>query len=168
MRIAVISCWKYRDAWKPFFDLLEKFWPNRPYGADLISDEIPDLGWTNGIKAWPRSVRPGGAWCESLVKITSKPEEKWLVLQEDFFLNAPVNQDLIEHALKLMERESIGAIRLYPCPGATEPSDDPYFGPVARHTMYRNSLQATIYRPGYLRAIAERYNTPQEFELQGS
>lgn len=91
-----------------------------------------------------------------------------MVFQEDFFLNAPVNQPLIDHALKLMERDNVGAVRLYPCPGANEEIGDPYFGRVTRHTAYRTSCQATIWKPGYLHAIASRFNTPSEFELQGS
>ena len=27
MRIAMVSCWKYRDAWEPFSLLFQKHWP---------------------------------------------------------------------------------------------------------------------------------------------
>lgn len=179
MRVVVVSCWKYHDCWEPFATLLGKYWPNHPY-ALLITDHhdqwhfLPELDCldlnretTNGIcdESWC-SIVAYFAHCKHGPTFTN--DEPFLLMQEDFLLNAPVNQELVEHGLKLMERQAIGAVRLYPCPGATESSDDNYFGPVARHTPYRNSLQATIWRPSYLRAIAERYKTPSEFELEGS
>lgn len=150
------------------FALLKKFWPDNPYRTTLVNDHIP--------YCWP-PILPVKAdfftsnetsWCQVLADFASDLDDNVLVLQEDFFLNAPVNQELVEHGLKILSRDNIGAVRLYPCPGSEVPSEDPYFGPVPRHTRYRNSLQATIYKPGYLHAIASRFNTPAEFEVDGS
>lgn len=152
MRIAVVSCWKYRDAWVPFLRLFRKFWSNCEFTPEIISD----------TEEYPRS------WCEVVTEFAKAQTDPILLLQEDFFLNAPVDEVLVAHALYLLHMRNLGAIRLYPCPGATDLADNAYFGPVSRNTEYRNSLQATIWRPAYLAAIAERYKTPSEFELEGS
>lgn len=169
MRVAVVSCWKYRDAWGPFFALFRKFWPEAtPW---LVTDAARiDMGdEAELIPGWVNEVHFSGNWAEVVASLADTfTEAPILLLQEDFFLNAPVRDDLIDHAVRLMDRDNVGAVRLYPCPGANEEMGDPYFGRVTRHTAYRNSLQATIWRPGYLRALALRCNTPSEFELQGS
>ncbi len=150
MRVAVVSCWKYRDAWPPFSALYKQFFPLGPT-PQFFSDD-------NEL-----------TWGQVAVNAAGQTEETVLILQEDFFLNSPVNFDLVQRGLAILTvRPNVGAVRLYPCPGATETSNDTYFGQVARHSAYRTSCQATIWKPAYLKAIAERYNTPAEFELQGS
>ncbi len=167
MRIAVVSCWKYRDAWTPMMRLLDKFWPDCS-DIDLITDELK--------VPWP-SVFPARfyfatekQWCATVREYANEyaSEDGILILQEDMFLNAPVNTELVEHGLEILKRENVGAVRLYPCPGATTASYDPYFGMVEPHTQYRTSCQATIWKPEYLHAIASRFSTPAEFELLGS
>lgn len=156
MRVAVVSCWKYRDAWKPWQHLYRKFWPNAvPW--ELVHDVDPKY---DGLDP---------SWCQIVSDYAADTKEPILLFQEDFFLNAPVNAGLVNHGLSLLKKSyTIGAVRLYPCPGSTDPSDDPYYAPVARGTMYRTSCQATIWKPKYLEAIAERYSTPAEFEIEGS
>ncbi len=165
MRIAVASCWNYRDAWLPMFALLDKFWPSHPW-TTLIVDHSD---WrVEGVPVGYVGFVGEVSWCQVVSRFSQMESEPILLLQEDFFLNAPVNVELVEHGLKILERENVGAVRIYPCPGATEASGDPYFGMIEPHTPYRNSLQATIYEPKYLHAIASRFNTPSEFELLGS
>ena len=171
MRIAVISCWKYRDAWRSFLDLMCKFWPDRPYNAVLITDEYEDnREFIEGLDTPPVFLTRGKSWCQGLAEFCSQTSEPFLLMQEDFLLNAPVRQELVERGLKILERDNVGAVRLYPCPGSTESisSENPYYGRVARHTRYRTSCQATIWKPEYLHAIASRFNTPAEFEIDGS
>lgn len=150
MRIAVISCEAYRDAIKPFFALMDRFWSDRPYPLTLYTDA------------------PGESWCSVVARCAQKSDDAVMILQEDFFLSAPVNQPLIDHALEQMKARNAGMVRLYPCPGADEDYGDPYFGIVKRGSRYRISCQASIWRSDFLYAIASQFNTPQEFELMGS
>lgn len=152
MRVAVISCWKYADAQEPFFALFEKFWPNCPYTTELVSD----------IESQPLP------WCRVVETLVVQEKESILLLQEDFFFNAPVNQNLIERGLEQMKARNAGCVRLYPCPGGIDDYGDPHFAIVPRGTRYRISCQAAIWNPSYLYKIASRFNTPQEFELQGT
>lgn len=180
MRVAVISCWKYRDAWDAFFPLFKKFWPDCHSPVTLITD----LGIDKIERAWTPPwtfvsiSKQGQDWCSALVRflesdlLTADGQPKdapVLLLQEDFLLNAPVNQSLIEHALNQMKSRNAGMIRLYPCPGADEDYGDPHYGIVKKGSKYRISCQASIWRPDYLHAIASRCgSTPRDFELNGT
>jgi hypothetical protein len=150
--------------------LLDKFWPAAT--RVLVTDEIlvnHNHLIVEDLAHEIHEVRstPTPSWCEVVTSLAEEETSPVCLLQEDFFLNAPVNTDLVEQALTILRFENVGAVRLYPCPGATDPKEET-FGPVSRYSRYRNSLQATIWKPGYLKAIAERFNTPAEFEIQGS
>lgn len=166
MRVVVVSCFAYRDCWVPMFALLDKFWPNHP-PVTLLTDETGDAGLPERVSVVELEVR--ASWCRILSAYCRNTAEDFLmVMQEDFFLSAPVQQHLIEHALEQMKERNAGCVRLYPCPGGEVEYSDPYFAIVPRGTQYRVSCMAAIWSPQYLRAIASRFNTPAEFELQGT
>lgn len=152
------------------FALLEKFWPECPYAKCLITD-LPYSGCRfEGFDGVSNFVYPSDmSWSQILASFAKVGTENEICLfQEDFFLNAPVQQHLIEHALEQMKERNAGCVRLYPCPGGEVEYGDPYFAIVPRGAPYRVSCQASIYRPDYLHKIASRFNTPAEFELQGT
>lgn len=166
MRIVVASCDAYRDVWPAFFQLFEKFWPNREYFTDLLVDHWSDA---SAVPSGVALMSFGGNWCQRLAqRAASCPEDEILLLQEDFLLTAPVNVVLIEEALTLLEdNPKLGAIRIYPCPGARPGFGE--FGYIERSEAYRTSLQATIWRTGYLHAIAEHSpsGSASDFEIEG-
>lgn len=169
MKIAVISCWKYRDAWVPFFALFKKFWQDCPYEVVLLTDQYSGELAPDEMYVW---LTRDHSWCKGLAEFS---QSKWLngedcmLFQEDFLINAPVNQSLIEHALGQMKSRKAGMVRLYPCPGADEDYGDPHYGIVKKGSAYRISCQASIFRPDYLHAIASRCGlTPRDFELVGT
>lgn len=162
MRVAVISCWKYRDAWQPFFALFRKFWPDCPYSLVLVSDYIGTSRIDCATYTHP------GSWCEVLAAFCGSSDERFLLFQEDMFLNSPVSNHLINRGFSQMNERNSGMVRLYPCPGGDEDCGDEHFGIVPRGTPYRISCQASIWRPNYLYDIASRFNTPSEFEINGS
>ncbi len=151
MRIAVVTCDAYRDAWPAFHFLFRKFWPDCPYPVTTYSD--------SGSKSWT----------EVAVECANDGEDPVMVFQEDFFLTHPVEIPLIEQALDCIRRENIGAVRLFPCPGYTGPGNEP-FGIINRNEPYRTSLQVTIWRPEYLHEIAEHCGGTRaaDFELGGN
>ncbi len=172
MKIMVVSCEKYSDAWKPFFELFKKFWPDCPYETWLVTDcDVDKVPWDLVLPGV--GVSAGGShrsWCgvvEEFVRVFCNSEPV-LMLQEDFFFSGPVHQDLIDQALELYGLVKAGCVRLYPCPGPNEIADDCNWGIVHRGQPYRISCQAAIWRPSYLQQIASQFKTPQEFELQGT
>lgn len=167
MRLAVASCWAYRDCWKPFVEVLKQFWPDCPYRTVLITEmlEHPVSNLFHGAFVAGRDKN----WCECVGSFAAQSKEPILLLQEDFWLSAPVQQHLIERAESLVN-QGAACVRLYPCPGADQPSADPYFGEVSRDADYRISCQAAIWRPDYLANIASHCEggTAASFELEGT
>lgn len=138
MRIALITCEKYRDCWSPFIDLFRKFWPDCPYPVTFYSDNYTE------------------SWCSVVLRCANESGEPVLILQEDFLLLATVRQDVVAHGLELLESRNAGMVRLYPSPGGTEDIGDTYFAGVPRGTRYRISCQASIWNPEYLAEITSR------------
>ncbi len=152
MRIAVASCVAYQDTWKPFLALFNKFWPDCEYKLEIVADTAnPSTPW--------------GLVVSNFARIVNEPI---LLFLDDFFLNAPVYPDLVSRGLQLLETESAGCVRLYPCPGADEPFTDDIFGRVSVNADYRISTMPAIWKPKYLETIASQYNTAWDFETEGT
>ena len=151
MKVVVITCEAYRDAWLPFSKLFDRFWPDCPFELAWWSDEGKNKNWA-----------------AVLHEHTMREIEPFLLMQEDFFLSAPVRTDLVQAGLDEMFRMQAGGVRLYPCPGADEDYGHPYFGYVSRRASYRISCQATIWNPRYVAKIAQTVRTPSEFEIAGT
>ncbi len=162
----MVTCEAYRDTWRPFFELLRRFWPDCKYPVSVVTD------WCWNRQDAPSDVqvlRYEDDWCGNLVQFANDyPSDPILMLLDDFWINAPVNTELIQRGLEQMEKTKSGCVRLYPCPGPDEEYGDPHFGIVSPGARYRISTQAALWRPSYLRQIAEQYKTPWEFELDGS
>lgn len=167
MEIVVASCGKYSDAWKPFVGLFRKFWPDCPYKLNLITDKLTapwdgdnaivvgdDLGWGDNLVAGLRSLK---SYAKHI-----------LLLQEDFFLNAPVNSDTIRSVLSEMNSNpNIGCFRLYPCPGPDLPFSD-WYGLIRHDAPYRVSCQAAIWYRPELEIMAVHQGTAADFEIIGT
>lgn len=148
MRVVMVTCEAYRDAWEAFDACFRKFWPGMSY--EIWSDA--------GCKSWCQVVAEGAA----------SRREPILLMQDDFFLTAPVQTHLIEHALHELKTQQAAMIRLYPCPGSNEDYGDSHFGRIAKGTPYRVSCQASIWNPAILSEIASQGETPSDFEIHGS
>lgn len=167
MRVVVLSCKKYSDAWTPFFRLFQQFWPNCPYPVWLVTDSIegadpanlPDRVHVYDHPSWNRILSD---FCREY------DDEPIMLFLEDYFLTSTPNQRLIDHALLEYMFHKAACVRLYPCPGGDEEYGDPYFARVPDHAPYRISTQVGIWYPGALRVIADNTDSPQAFELDGS
>lgn len=139
MRIAVITCEAYRDAVAPFTALFHKFWPDCPYPL-----------------TFHKEVHMNETWCTVVTRCAQESNEPILMLMEDFFLTAPVRQDLIVKADAILASYlRVGCVRVYPSPGP--PLDnftDVEFRTIPRGSVNRISCQAAIWRPDYLLRVA--------------
>lgn len=137
MRIAVITCTAYKDAWQPFRALFAKFWPDCPYD----------------LQFWPD--RHGETWCSVVMRCAEAwSDQPILMLMEDFYLTDPVEMSLVRHGLFQLANEKAGCVRLYPCPGGTEDYGDPFYAIVPRGSVGRISCQAAIWNPAFLYDVA--------------
>ncbi len=167
MRIAVITCEAYRDTWHPFFQLFRRFWPDCQFPISLVTDSCSDRSMIPDdveVRAY------GKTWCGNFGAFALEHfAGPILMLQDDFFLNAPVNLELIHRGINLL-RGNVGAVRLYPCPGADSSAGDAFFGPVDRGNPYFVSCQASVWDPGFVQQIAanDRTGLARDFELDGT
>lgn len=153
MKIAVASCVAYRDAWQPFLQLFRKFWPTCPYELLFITDE----------------KNPGQSWCSVVAEFSSQQKQPVLLMQEDFFLNATVNELLIEKGLQQLEERKAAMVRIYPCPGGDIHYGDKWYAEIQKGTRYRVSCMASIWEPRILAEITSKCGeTPFDFEISGS
>lgn len=157
MRIAVITCWAYRDAWNPFLELLDKFWPEHPWPVTIATDQMGSFRFTSKrqplVYCAPTSYR--WPWCKVLEEFARTKHEPICLFQEDFWLVKPVDHAVVEHAEKLLAATGAGCVRLYPSPGGTVDIGDPYFAEVPRGTDYRISCHASVWDPRYLAHVAQ-------------
>lgn len=137
MRIAVITCEAYRDAWHPFMQLFEKFWPGCPHPLSFYYDQFP-----------------GEQWCGVVERVARDSDDLILLMQEDHFLKSRVDSSVVEYAANLLLTRRAGCIRLYPCPGSDEEIGDELFGIVRKGTVGRISCQAAIWDPKFLNKVA--------------
>ncbi len=169
MRLAVISCWEYRDAWEPFFALLEKFWPEHPQAWLLTDKWIPGDPVPPNVQVFTGPRKLPWNWCQLVTAFAnSSMDDPILLFQEDFFLTSEVNADLIDAAIEQMKLMSAGSVRLYPCPGGDTDYGDAYFALVEKGSPYRISAQLTLWRPSFLAEIAQRCDNVWDFELIGT
>ncbi len=164
MKIAIVSCFKYRDCWNPAFILLKKFWPSGFQSAILVTDRY-ESGWCDAPNVF---VYDDKNWCPIVKEFTETMDAPFCMLQEDFLLTSPVREDLVEHGLKLISGVNAGCVRLYPCPGADQDWGDPNFGIVSFGQRFRISCQAAIWTPYFLRRLLVQFKTPQQFEWKGT
>src|SRR5262245_47441573 len=124
VRVVMATCFNYRDTWDPFLALFSKFWRG---SLTILTDRFDGrrLPW------WVDLNIAEGTWCEILAQFATFETEPIALLQDDFFLNAPIRHDVVIHAQDLLRSRGAGCVRLYPCPGADESDEDPYFGLVS-------------------------------------
>lgn len=167
MNLVVITCAAYSDAWPGFFGLLEKFWPDHPL-VHVLTDDTPAEGGCDarGDTIMTR-VRGNASWCDVLRAYVNEATEPFLMMQEDFFLSAPVRADVIKRGERLLRDDRNGCVRVYPCPGPLDGRP----GHIERGERYRISCQAALWTPHYLRQLLRAIpnaRTAADFELMGT
>lgn len=168
MKIVVASCSSYSDAWGPFISLFRKYWPNCEYDVVLVTDGGP---YEKGLWTRIESTKDGKdyGWNENLANfIESDDSDIILLMQEDFFINAPVNVDLIKKGYNYIRRSlATTCLRLMPCPGPDYQLDGT-FGIIDSNAAYRVSCQAALWEPDELARILRQTNCISDFEISGS
>ena len=92
--VVVSSCDKYEDTWYPFFKILKKEWPDRPYPIALITESksyaYEDMNIrTLGIYGPDKKVPRGRLVKETLKRIET---EYVIFMLGEFYLHGKVDQ----------------------------------------------------------------------------
>jgi hypothetical protein len=172
--LLVNSCDSFEDCWVPFFTLLDRFWQGQRPGIILNTEkkqfEFDGLHITSSTVNSNRASRM--TWSECLAQVLEKvPTPIVLYMQEDYFLESPVDVELIESMVQLMlDQPEIAHIGLTPfgsMPPFT-PSAHPRLERIGARAKYRISTQAGLWRPEALKSYIRPWETGWMFELFGT
>lgn len=168
--LVVSSCDKYSTAWKPYFELIKKFWPEHPSKIYLISETKQYQDDQLNIISLNY---PNGSWSERLYNTLNIIDTEYIIFSlEDFFLLGPVNQSVIDRCISWMESEkNIAECRLSAwC--AKNLGDywkpDASFRIAGPDVPFRLDTQIAIWRRTDLMSFIDPKESPWEFEGWGT
>lgn len=181
--VAVLTCFKYRDAWAPFVKMFNKFWPDCPYPRMLMTDTVGETD--DMVRDFDSASREEGGFSLfnlaqptwklamlELVRYCKKNDFYPLLFQEDFLLSEKVKTDVVEEA-SLIHRvyQQVGCTRLYPCPGGDIAfAGTDRYGIVKKGSPYRVSCQLAFWHPDFLTELLsnDKIDNGWQFEIEGT
>lgn len=173
LTILVNSSDGFEDCWAPFFMLFQRYWPTCRYPV-VLNTEAKDWAFA-GLQLHASRVSRDASrrltWSECLARCLDEIETPYvLYLQEDFFLEAPVQSTLIETFVDELRAGRADVIRLMECGGSGpwRASHDPLLWEVDQRAAYRIALQAALWRKSTLRAHLRMHESPWQLEVFGS
>jgi hypothetical protein len=164
--VLVISCDRYADLWRPFFELFWRRWPDCPgpvyLGTNLAGYDDPRV----------RTLRIGAdvTWAAGVLKMLDHLESEYaIVMLEDFLLMEPVDNARIERLAGVAVSEGLGCLRLYSIyPPATPVPGHPELGTFEPGDDWRITAQAAIWHVDTLRRLLVPGFSAWDFEMVGS
>src|SRR3954462_14572662 len=90
--IVVSSCDPFFDAWRPFVFFFRKYWPDCPFPVFLIVNRLR----IRSAIVQPIAVGPDREWASNMISALASISQPYILyFQEDYFLNGPVNNELL-------------------------------------------------------------------------
>lgn len=169
--IMVSSCDLYKDAWNPFFRLLETNWKNCPQKIYLVTESEEYYDCTFDVKCI-HSASP--IWSNRIMDALKQIDEKyiWFFL-EDFFLEEKTNEEIINHAVStITSKADIGVIKFIP-----NIDDNWYdknqvinrhFSVIPKNYKARSNLMVSLYKKDYFLKMLRKNESPWDFEKFGT
>lgn len=174
--ILINTCDKFEDCWDPFFKLFKLYWPDCK-GSVFLNTEFKDYSYP-GVNVIPVKGCVGksykgkfATWSQCLKWALDKIDSDIvLYMQEDYFLKAPVKNDIVEQYVNFMyEHLDIKSIHLTDqAVKAFEKSEWEHLNVVEYNQRYRVSCQAALWRREELYALIREYEDAWQFEEFGS
>src|SRR4051812_41170582 len=164
--VLVISCDRYADLWRPFFDVFWRRWPNCP-GPVYLGTNFerfddprvrtlhagPDVTWAAGVSAMLDQIRT----------------DYVIVMLEDFLLKETVDNARVERLADVAAAEQLGCLRLYSIfPPETPLAEHPDLGAFGPGDAWRITAQAAIWRVATLKRLLVPGFSAWDFELVGT
>lgn len=153
MQILVLSCDKYEPCWKPFFALLEKYYPEHPKTFLVTETKTCPYCETINVNSDKWGVRFKGA-------LNQLTDDDILVMLDDFFIRGPVDAERIS---KIKTNNEIMCYNF----------EQDYRDPLIKlkewdiqknNQIYLNSCQPTVWNRKLLIERLDDNKTPQEWE----
>lgn len=174
MAVLVNSSDGFRDCWLPFFRLLETYWPECRFPLYLNIESGHYAHPTLDVRCLNHPALPSGEnvpWSDRLLaSLAAIPEQYVLYLQEDYFLDAPVDNARLEECLAAVDGAGLGCVHLTPygSHGGNRTAELPYLVDVPRVSHYRLSTQAAIWNKDVLASYVRPDESVWETEILGT
>jgi len=174
MAILVNSSDGFRDCWDPFFHLLETHWPSCRFPLYLNVEEATYEHRSLKVRCLNHPRLPSGAnvpWSDRLIEsLRAIPEPYVMYMQEDYFVDAPVRDDIVEDCLRVVSDEEVGCVHLthFGARVGNRTAERRYLVDVPRISRYRVSTQAAVWDKEVLLAYVRRGETVWETEALGT
>jgi hypothetical protein len=171
LTLVVSSCDAYEDCWLPFFKLLSTYW-QAPVPPIYLNTETRGFSFPGLEIQCPRVQLEAGQeldWSDRLMRtLDHVPTEIVLYMQEDYFVNGPVDVPMLNRFVALMQRDGISHVSLKRANRTGAPSQYEFLDRIDQRTEYRISAQAGLWRVSSLRSYLRRHETVWELEWYGS
>ena len=164
--VLVVSCDRYADVWRPFFQLFWRRWPDCPGPVYLGSNDAT----YDDPRVQPLRIGEDVTWAAGLLSMLDRISGEYVIIMlEDFLLMQTVDNERIQRLSRIAVAEQVGCLRLYSIFPPERPiADYPELASFAPADRYRITLQAAIWRVELLKRLLVPGFTPWDFELVGS
>jgi len=163
--VMVSSCDAYRDLWRPFFTLFWRYWPDCPFPVYLGANEaryqdprvttlkVPEHTWSKNLKGFLEQIEA----------------DYVLMLLDDFFLNGPIDTNLLVRHLLALDSFDGTVLRIYPRPGPEQRlAEHKEIGLLHPRAPYRVSAQPAFWHRAKLIGLLRDNESAWEFESKGT
>jgi hypothetical protein len=152
----------YSVCWPVFAHGLRKYWPTHPEQVRFITNHL-DVNYGEAIK-----VGPDRGWSANLLFALQRIDTPFvLYAQEDYWIDQPVDQEMMDAYLRLFEEEKADYLRLYPAPPPNRPlPEDERLGIIAVGAPYRTSTQMAFWRRQVLCDLLDPAESGWQYEVQ--
>jgi len=165
----------FDDCWVPFFTLFKKYWPDYK-GKIYLNTESKDFSFPGlnivCIQNSKDNPEKRITWSECLIRaLNSIDSEIILYMQEDYFLNDLVKNDLVEKYVQMMHTNSeMDCIHLTDQGLINYTKSDKFEGlfTVLPKQRYLISCQAALWKNESLLSFLRTYENAWQFEEFGS
>lgn len=165
--IVVSSCDAFFDCWKPFAFFFRKYWPHCSLPVYLIVNELPFR--SSSIR--PLIVGEDRGWASNLKLALQHLEQSHvLYLQEDYFLQSPVREELLAADFAYAFEHEVDAF-CFRARAELEPDFEPInerFGVVPRDSNGRTRCQLTLWKRESLLSVLREGENAWKMESSGS
>jgi hypothetical protein len=174
--VLVNSTDSFEETWYPFFKLFTTFWPDCPYPV-VLNCETKTFSYP-GINIRCSHIGRGWEgpgripWSDCLIRCLQQIDSEYvLYLQDDYFINGPVDQATLEEFIDVMESRHVPHVRLLELAvdaGHRQSPLHPLLWEIDEAANYRVSLQAGLWRRECLLSYLEPGESAWEFERAGT
>lgn len=162
--VLMMTCYKFKRTWEPFFKLYDKYWNDCPY--ELVMGT--DVGEYANVKCIQIGKDLG--WSSNCIHVLKKLNvDRVILMLDDYFIYEPVNTAKICDLVEISYKYDIDYLRLFPCPGPTEKwTKSKELGVIKSSDQYRASLQVAIWNKQMFLELLKEGETAWETEIEGS